>query len=95
MMEGSVKLGHTWTDEERVEAAMMIWNKEKGTAAAVILFSWLAKVRAANNLPRCLTKVSADILCRPHIFLRKSSPPWILPFSSKLTSYYHEHPLSL
>ena len=33
------------TEEERANAAMTIWNKEKGTAAIVIASSWLAKVR--------------------------------------------------
>ena len=37
------------TDEERVRAATMIWNKEKGTAAIVITLSWLAKVRPAST----------------------------------------------
>lgn len=39
--EGSSK---NMTDSERIEAANMLWNKEKGTAGAVIIVSWLAKV---------------------------------------------------
>jgi inositol phosphorylceramide synthase regulatory subunit len=45
MKTGVVIDGHTWTTEERVEAAMVIWNKEKGTAATIIALSWLVKVR--------------------------------------------------
>lgn len=33
------------TEQERVVAARMIWDKEKGTAAGIIVLSWLAKVR--------------------------------------------------
>ncbi|KAF4610755.1 hypothetical protein D9613_006899 [Agrocybe pediades] len=32
------------TDEERKEAALAIWNHEKGLAAAVIIISWLFKI---------------------------------------------------
>lgn len=35
------------TDAERAEAAMTIWNKEKGTAFGIILAGWCAKVRSA------------------------------------------------
>jgi hypothetical protein len=35
---------HTLTESERTEAAMRIWNQEKGTAAAVIIASWLCKI---------------------------------------------------
>jgi hypothetical protein len=38
--EGSNK---NMTDLERIEAANMLWNKEKRTAGAVIIISWLAK----------------------------------------------------
>jgi len=51
MMKTGVSIdGHTWTKEERVQAAMVIWNKEKGTAATVIAFSWLAKIYFAALL---------------------------------------------
>jgi hypothetical protein len=33
-----------FTDEARTEAAMTIWNHEKGTAATVIVLSWLTKI---------------------------------------------------
>ncbi|KAJ7630332.1 Inositolphosphorylceramide synthase subunit Kei1-domain-containing protein [Roridomyces roridus] len=36
--------GPTLTDEERAEAALNIWNHEKGTAMAVIVLSWLSKI---------------------------------------------------
>jgi hypothetical protein len=42
MMKGGA--GHNMTDEEREQAAMTIWNKEKGTAAAVIIAGWCMKV---------------------------------------------------
>jgi hypothetical protein len=32
------------TAQERKEAAMAIWNQEKGLAATVIIFSWMFKV---------------------------------------------------
>ncbi|KAG6897192.1 hypothetical protein C0992_003489 [Termitomyces sp. T32_za158] len=34
----------TLTPEEREAAAMKIWNHEKGTAAAIIILSWLSKI---------------------------------------------------
>jgi hypothetical protein len=33
------------TDAQREEAAMTIWNQEKGTAAGIIIASWVFKVR--------------------------------------------------
>jgi len=44
MMKAGVGGIHDMTDEEREAAAMMIWNHEKGTAAAVIIISWLFKI---------------------------------------------------
>ena len=44
-MQGSS--GHQMSEAERTEAAMRIWNQEKGLAGAVIVIGWLAKVRAA------------------------------------------------
>ncbi|KAF8159608.1 Inositolphosphorylceramide synthase subunit Kei1-domain-containing protein [Crassisporium funariophilum] len=35
---------HHLTDEERRDAAMTIWNHEKGLAAAVIIVSWMFKI---------------------------------------------------
>lgn len=35
---------HTMTDEERKEAAQLIWNKEKGLAAGVLIAGWLIKI---------------------------------------------------
>lgn len=37
--------GHNMTDEERAQAAMLIWNAEKGLATAVLVVGWLVKVR--------------------------------------------------
>ncbi|TDL24080.1 DUF1753-domain-containing protein [Rickenella mellea] len=37
-------VGHGMTEEERTQAALMIWNKEKGTAAAVIMVGWITKI---------------------------------------------------
>ncbi|KAG6856253.1 hypothetical protein H0H87_006009 [Tephrocybe sp. NHM501043] len=34
----------TLTPEQREAAAMAIWNHEKGTAAAIIILSWLSKI---------------------------------------------------
>lgn len=36
--------GPTMTDEERKQAAQLIWNQEKGLAATVLIVGWLLKV---------------------------------------------------
>jgi inositol phosphorylceramide synthase regulatory subunit len=36
--------GHNMTEDERTQAALGIWNKEKGFAAAVLILGWLTKV---------------------------------------------------
>ncbi|THH09928.1 hypothetical protein EW145_g1688 [Phellinidium pouzarii] len=36
--------GHDMTDEARTAAALQIWNKEKGLAAAVLIVGWCAKI---------------------------------------------------
>lgn len=36
--------GPTMTDEERKQAAQLIWNQEKGLAATVLIIGWLLKV---------------------------------------------------
>ncbi|KAG5647432.1 hypothetical protein DXG03_009362 [Asterophora parasitica] len=38
------KLNSTLTPAEREAAAMEIWNQEKGTAAAIIILSWISKI---------------------------------------------------
>ncbi|KAF5373269.1 hypothetical protein D9615_007479 [Tricholomella constricta] len=38
------KANSTLTPAERAAAAMDIWNQEKGTAAAIIILSWLSKI---------------------------------------------------
>lgn len=45
MAKGGTGGSKNMTDQERTAAANMIWNKEKGTAAGIIVLSWLAKVR--------------------------------------------------
>ncbi|KAH7910306.1 Inositolphosphorylceramide synthase subunit Kei1-domain-containing protein [Hygrophoropsis aurantiaca] len=37
-------VNHTMTDAQRAAAADMIWQEEKGTAAMVIVVSWLSKI---------------------------------------------------
>lgn len=37
--------GSNMTDEERKQAAQLIWNKEKGLASTILVLGWLAKVR--------------------------------------------------
>lgn len=57
--------GHVMSEQERQDAAMMIWNQEKGTAAAVIIISWLSKVRHSNATisPMCfLSKIYRSTL---------------------------------
>jgi hypothetical protein len=44
MAKGGTGGSKNMTDQERIAAATMIWNKEKGTAAAIIVLSWLAKI---------------------------------------------------
>ena len=35
---------HHYTNEERKQAALTIWDQEKGKAAAIIILSWFSKV---------------------------------------------------
>jgi hypothetical protein len=44
MAKGGIEGSHNMTEEERAEAAHMMWNHEKGTAAGIIILSWLVKV---------------------------------------------------
>ncbi|KAF8587844.1 DUF1753-domain-containing protein [Ramaria rubella] len=45
MMGGaSGEEGHNMTETERAQAALGIWNKEKGFAAAVLIIGWLIKI---------------------------------------------------
>lgn len=37
--------GANMTDEERKQAAQLIWNQEKGLAATFLIIGWLFKVR--------------------------------------------------
>ena len=47
MMEGGPT--NNMTDAERADAAMTIWTHEKGTAATVIIISWLVKVYITSD----------------------------------------------
>lgn len=49
MMEHGNATSHPLSDEERKVAAMAIWNHEKGLAAAVIIISWIFKVRLSSQ----------------------------------------------
>lgn len=51
------------TDEQRKEAAMAIWNHEKGLAAAVITVSWLFKVSPGGRSSSLM-----HISCHPQIY---------------------------
>jgi len=44
MAKGGNGGSHNMTEKERVEAAHMIWDQEKGTAAGIIIISWLVKI---------------------------------------------------
>jgi len=44
MAKGGNGGSHNMTDEQRAEAAHMMWNDEKGTAAGIIIISWLIKI---------------------------------------------------
>lgn len=45
MIELANTAAQNLTDVQRKEAAMAIWNQEKGLAAMVIILSWICKVR--------------------------------------------------
>ncbi|KAL0573433.1 hypothetical protein V5O48_008527 [Marasmius crinis-equi] len=47
IINGTVHSNIPMTDEERAAAAQKLWNAEKGTAAAFIIFSWLIKIYLA------------------------------------------------
>jgi len=51
MMNSGTGLGsHNMTEEERVQAAMTIWDQEKGMATAVIVLGWVVKIYFAALL---------------------------------------------
>lgn len=41
--------GHQMSEEERVAAAMSIWNAEKGIATAMLVLGWLLKVSTSER----------------------------------------------
>lgn len=52
------------TDEERKQAAQLIWNKEKGFAATVLVLGWLSKVgRRAHRSTMCPGSESPILCC--------------------------------
>lgn len=70
--------GHNMTESERVAAATSIWNEEKGTATAVIVLGWLAKVRThVSTIQICRTSKCFTALI---IFsFRYTSQPYFTP----------------
>ena len=52
MAKGGNGGSHNMSDEERVEAAHRMWNREKGTAAGIIILSWLIKVHTFSSIER-------------------------------------------
>lgn len=44
MKAGAGLVNHNMTQEQREQAAMEIWDEEKGLATAVIVLGWLVKV---------------------------------------------------
>lgn len=44
MMDGAISNSTNFTPAEREAQAMAIWNQEKGTAATIIILSWLFKI---------------------------------------------------
>lgn len=45
MAKGGTGGSKNMTEDQRITAAHLMWDTEKGTAAAVITLSWLTKVR--------------------------------------------------
>lgn len=91
MMDGaSGHEGHNMTAEERAQAALGIWNKEKGFAAAVLITGWLIKV--GSYLPiqaePDLMSLLEDLFCSPHILLCIPSSQGLLPLASPVICYY-------
>lgn len=48
IIDGAVLSSDPLPDDQRAEAAMLIWNHEKGFALTVIILSWLSKVRCST-----------------------------------------------
>ncbi|KAK0217727.1 Inositolphosphorylceramide synthase subunit Kei1-domain-containing protein [Armillaria fumosa] len=44
IIDGAIMAGQPLNEKERIEAAMKIWNHEKGMAATVIALGWLSKI---------------------------------------------------
>lgn len=50
IIRGAAGHARPMTDDERAQAALLIWNKEKSFAATVIALGWLTKVRRLLSL---------------------------------------------
>lgn len=73
------------TPEERKDAAMTIWNHEKGLAAAVIIVSWMFKVRSPRLTAVYPNPFGLDLFCPSDILLRAAPAQGVLPLPSTLT----------
>lgn len=51
IIKATPTVGHVYTQEERLQAAMEIWKRENGTAFAIIVLSWLSKVWLSPSHP--------------------------------------------
>lgn len=89
MAKGGSGGSKNMTDEERIAAANMIWNKEKGTAAAIIIISWLSKVRIKTQYARDWTHIFIDILCTSNLLLCDPSAKRIISFTCSFTIDSH------
>lgn len=54
IIDGAILSEDPLPDDQRAEAALLIWNHEKGFALTIIIISWLFKVRSFS-LPVALT----------------------------------------
>lgn len=72
------------TDDERAEAAMRIWNKEKGFAMTLLVVGWLAKVRRVRPRAHPLTAAAAaaDLLRAADILVRGAPPQGDVPLAA-------------
>jgi hypothetical protein len=94
-MQDAVKVGSgNMTTAEREQAAMMIWNKEKGTAAAVIVLAWIAKVfpsHLSDNgfQPRLLCSSTSPFFSTrtPRIFERAPTGLFRCPAQMPITPF--------
>ena len=82
----------TYTEQERLEAAAAIWNAEKGKAFAIILLSWLSKVRSPLNVKLVpSSEVGLVLLCIIAIFIRYALAQRLLSSSSTFPLLFSSH----